>query len=95
MNLKPLSDNIIVKALAKEEKTKSGIILPDTADKEKSDQGEVIATGPGKVLDNGNVASMTVKVGDKILFKGWPEKVKIDGQEYQVISQTDVLAILE
>jgi len=54
-----------------------------------------VATGPGKVLDNGSVAPITIKVGDKILFKGWPEKVKIDGQEYQVISQSDVLAILE
>ena len=95
MNIKHLSDNIIVKALAKEEKTKSGIILPETMDKEKSDQGEVVAVGPGKVLNNGNIAIMTVKPGDKVLYKGWPEKVKIDEQEYQVISQMDVLAILE
>ena len=96
MTLKPLGDNIVVKALNKEEKTKSGIILPDTLDKEKPEQGEVIAVGPGKMLDNGNRSVMEVKVGNRIIFKKYsPDDFKIDGQEVLVLSQADVIAILE
>ncbi|MFA6304477.1 MAG: co-chaperone GroES [Patescibacteria group bacterium] len=96
MKLKPLGDNIVVKGISKEETTKSGIILPETIDKEKPEQGEVVAVGPGKILDNGNRASMEVKVGDKIIFKKYsPDDFKIDGQEVLILSQSDVIAILE
>ncbi|MDD5725826.1 MAG: co-chaperone GroES [Patescibacteria group bacterium] len=96
MNLRPLNDRLIVKALPKEEVTKSGIILPDTADKERPEQGEVIAVGPGKLLEDGKRSAMDVKVGDKILFKKYaPDEVKVEGQEYLVISEYDVLAVLE
>ena len=96
MKLKPLSDNIVVKALSKEETTKSGIILPDTLDKEKPEQGEVLATGPGKILENGQRAAMEVKVGDHILFKKYsPDDFKLDNEEVLVLSQSDVIAIIE
>lgn len=96
MKLKPLGDNVVVKAIAKEEKTKSGIILPDTVDKEKPEQGEVMAIGPGKLLDNGNRAAMEVKIGDKILFKKYsPDEIKVEGEEVLVLSQSDIIAILE
>jgi len=91
--LKPLSDRIIVKAKAKEEVTKGGIVLPDTA-KEKPQEGEVIAVGPGKVLDNGKTVPMEVKVGDTVLFaKYGGTEVKVDGEEYIILRQDDVLAI--
>ncbi len=96
MNLKPLGDNVVIKPITKEEKTKSGIILPDTVDKEKPEQGEVIATGPGKLLDNGSRAPMEVKPGDKVLFKKYsPDEIKVDGEEVLVLSQSDIIAILE
>ncbi|MCX6785107.1 MAG: co-chaperone GroES [Candidatus Komeilibacteria bacterium] len=94
MKLKPLGDHIVVKAKAPEDVTKSGIVLP-TSDKEKPEQGEVVAVGTGKLLENGNRSAMEVKVGDVIIFKGWPEKIKIEDQEYQFISQSDVVCILE
>lgn len=96
MKLKPLGENVVVKAITKEEKTKSGIILPDTVDKEKPEQGEVIATGPGKLLDNGSRAPMEVKPGDKVLFKKYsPDEIKVEGEEVLVLSQSDIIAILE
>lgn len=86
----------MVKGLAKEETTKSGIILPETVDKEKPEQGEVLAVGPGKILDNGNRSIMEVRPGDKIIFKKYsPDEFKIDGQEVLILSQSDVIAILE
>ncbi|OGY89959.1 MAG: co-chaperone GroES [Candidatus Komeilibacteria bacterium RIFCSPLOWO2_01_FULL_45_10] len=96
MKLKPLGDNIVVKAISQEETTKYGIILPETVDKEKPEQGEVIAVGPGKILDNGNRSPMEVKIGDKIIFKKYsPDEFKIDGQEVLVLNQSDVIAVLE
>ncbi|HOZ53677.1 MAG TPA: co-chaperone GroES [bacterium] len=96
MKLKPLNNHVIVKASSKEEITKSGIVLPDTMDKEKPEQGEVIAVGPGKLIDNGNRSEMTVKIGDKVVFKKYsPDDIKIDGEEYLVISENDILAIIE
>lgn len=96
MKLKPLGENVVVKAITKEEKTKSGIILPETVDKEKPEQGEVIATGPGKLLDNGSRAPMEVKPGDKVLFKKYsPDEIKVEGEEVLVLSQGDIIAILE
>ncbi len=96
MKLKPLNNHVIVKSSSKEEITKSGIVLPDTMDKEKPEQGEVIAVGPGKLIDNGNRSEMTVKIGDKVVFKKYsPDDIKIDGEEYLVISENDILAIIE
>lgn len=96
MKLKPLHDNVVIKAAKKDEVTKAGIVLPDTADKEKPEQGEVIAVGPGKLLDNGQRAPMSVAVGNKVLFKKYsPDEIKIEGEEYLVISEGDIIAILE
>lgn len=96
MKLKPLGDHVIVKPIVENEVTKSGIVLPDTIDKEKPEKGEVVAVGGGKLLDNGQKAALTVKVGDKVMFKKYsPDEVKIDGVEYLIISEGDILAILE
>lgn len=91
--LKPLADRIVVKASKEEEKTAGGILLPDTA-KERPQEGEVIAVGPGKLLDNGQRAPMEVKVGDRVIFaKYGGTEVKINGEEYLILRESDVLAI--
>jgi len=96
MTLRPLADRVIVKPVAKEEMTKTGIILPDTVDKERPEQGEVIAIGPGRLLDNGTRAAMSVKIGDKIVFKKYsPDEVKLEDKEYLVIAESDVMAVIE
>ena len=96
MNLKPLNNNVIVKASNNEEMTKSGIFLPDTMNKEKPEQGEILAVGPGKIDNNGNKIEMNVKVGQKVVFKKYsPDEVKIDDEEYLIINEEDILAILE
>ena len=95
MNIKPLADNLLVQASKAEEATRSGIVLPDTASKDRPEQGKVIAVGPGKSFE-GKVVAMNVKVGDTILFKKYgPDEVKIDGKEFLILSESDVLAILE
>lgn len=96
MNVKPLGDRIVVKVLQGEEKTKSGIFLPDTA-KEKPQEGEVMAVGPGKVIDNGDKAGermkMEISVGDRIIFSKYAgTEIKIEGDEYLILSERDVLA---
>lgn len=94
-SLKPLSDRIIVKALEAEEKTAGGILLPDSA-KEKPQQAEVIAVGPGKVQDNGKVAPMDIKVGDRVYYGKYSgTEVKLNGQEFTVLRQDDVLGVVE
>lgn len=94
--IKPLSDRVVLRQVSSEEKTKSGIILPDTAEKEKPEQGEVIAVGPGRLLKDGSRAKMEIKNGDKVLFSRYsPTEVKIDGKEYLVVKEEDILAILE
>ncbi len=96
MNIKPLGDHIVVKAIEEEQVTASGIVLPDTVDKEKKAEGEVIAVGPGKLLESGNRAQMEVAIGQKVLFKKWGgDEVEVAGVEYKIISQEDVLAIIE
>ena len=96
MQIKPLNDKVVVKASSKEEKTKSGIVLPDTADKEKPEQGEVIAVGPGRILDNGQRAPMSVKPGSKILFKKYsPDEFEIDKEEFLVLSESEIIGIIE
>ena len=96
MQIKPLGDHIVVKLVKEEEVTASGIVLPDTVDKEKKAEGEVVAVGPGKLLDSGARATMEVKVGDRVLIKKWGgEEVEVDRQEYKIVAQSDVLAVLE
>ncbi len=95
MKLKPLSDRVVLEPVSQEEKTKSGIVLPDTVDKEKPEQGKVIAVGPGTILADGKRASMSVKVGDKIVFKKYgPDDVKVGDKEYLIVSEDDILAII-
>lgn len=94
MNIKPLGERIVIKVLESEEKTKSGIVLPDTA-KEKPQMGKVLAVGSGKLLDNGQRAPMDVKANDKVLFAKYAgTEVKLDGEEYMVLKESDILAII-
>ncbi len=96
MNMKPINDHVIVKPITEDEVTKSGIVIPDTVDKEKPEKGEVIAVGEGKLLDNGQRAPMSIKVGDIVMFKKYsPDEIKIDDKEYLVISEGDIMVILE
>ena len=96
MKLKPLSDRLIVEPLNEDAITLAGIILPDTVDKEKPEKGKVVAVGPGKVLDNGQLRPISVKVGDVVLFKKYsPDEVKVDDKEYLVLSESDILAVVE
>jgi len=95
MKLKPLDDRIVVKPQKAEEKTAGGIVLPETA-KEKPLMGKVVATGPGKILDNGKRAGLDVKKNDVVLFgKYGGNDVKIDGVEYKILRESDVLGIVE
>jgi chaperonin GroES len=93
-SIKPLQDRIIVKRFESEEKTASGIIIPDSA-KEKPMEGEVIAVGPGRTYDNGNKMEMTVKVGDRVLFAKYAgTEIKFDGQEYLIMREDDILGVI-
>ncbi len=95
MNIKPLGDRVIIRPITEDLTTKSGIVLPENVEKEKSEKGEVLAVGPGRTLDNGTLSPMSVKVGDKVMFKKYsPDEIKIDGQELLVISEQDILAII-
>ncbi|QBD79987.1 co-chaperone GroES [Ktedonosporobacter rubrisoli] len=95
VKLRPLGDRLVVKALARESVTKSGIVLPDTA-KEKPQEGEVLAVGPGKVLDNGKRTSLEVQVGQKVLFAKYAgTEIKLDGEEYLILRESDVMGIVE
>ncbi len=95
MALKPLGDRLIVKPLQAEEMTAGGIVLPDSA-REKPQQGEVLAIGPGKLLENGKVVAMEVKVGDTIYYaKYGGTEVKVNGEDLVILRQDDVLAIVE
>jgi chaperonin GroES len=92
--LKPLGDRVVIRVLEQEEKTASGIFLPDTA-KEKPSQGEIIAVGPGKVQDDGKRVALDVKAGDKIIFSKYAgTEVKFEGQTYLIVSERDILAII-
>lgn len=92
--LKPLSDHIVVEPM-REERKKGGIILPDTVEKERSEKGKVIAVGPGKRDKDGKRAPIDVKKGDVVLFTKYsPNEVKVDGKEYLVIKEDDILAII-
>ena len=94
-NIKPLFDNILIRPLEAEVKTASGIILPDSA-QEKPQMGEVVAIGPGKVTPKGEKEPIVVKVGQKVMYKKWGgNEVKINNEEYTIVEQKDILAILE
>ncbi len=95
MSLRPLSDRILVERVAEDEKTKGGIIIPDTA-KEKPAEGKIVATGNGRMGEDGKLLPMDVKVGDRILFSKYGgTDVKIDGTDYLILRQDDVLGIIE
>jgi len=94
MNLKPLADRVIVKALEAEEKTAGGIIIPDNA-KEKPQKGEIVAVGPGKIADNGQKIDMALKKGDTVLYGKYSgTEVTVDGNDYLILRESDVLAVL-
>jgi len=95
MNIRPLHDRLIVKRLAEEERTKGGIIIPDNA-KEKPQEGEVVAVGSGKILEDGKKVPLEVKKGDRILFGKYPgTEIKVEGVEYLMMREDDVLGVLE
>ena len=96
MKIKPLSDHILIEPIKEEEKTKTGILLPDTAEKERPEQGKVIAVGPGRKDKKGNFIPLGVKPGDKVLFtKYGPNEIKVEDKEYLIAKEEDILAILE
>lgn len=96
MNLQPLNNHIFLEAVEEVKTTKFGIVLPDTAEKEKPIKGKVVAAGPGRVDEKGNRIPMSVKVGDLVLFKKYgPDEIEVDGKKYLVGEETDVLAILK
>jgi len=95
MNIRPLYDRIVIKRIEEKEVVQGGIIIPDSA-KEKPQEGEVVAVGQGKRLENGNVVALDVKVGDRILFGKYSgSEIKLDGQEYIIMREDEVLGILE
>jgi chaperonin GroES len=95
MAFRPLGDRVLVKRVEEEEKTKGGIIIPDTA-KEKPQEGEVVSVGPGARDDSGKIQPLDVKAGDRILFGKWSgTEVKIDGQDLLIMKESDVLGVVE
>ena len=95
MKFRPLHDRVVVKRVAEEEKTKGGIIIPDTA-KEKPMEGEIVAVGPGARDEKGALVALDVKAGDRILFGKWSgTEIKLDGVEYLIMKESDIMGILE
>ena len=95
MKFRPLGDRVLVKRVEEETKTKGGIIIPDTA-KEKPQEGEVVAVGPGARNDKGDVVALDLKAGDKILFGKWSgSEVKVDGEDLLIMKESDVMGIIE
>ncbi|MDD4062266.1 MAG: co-chaperone GroES [Candidatus Pacebacteria bacterium] len=96
MKIKPLMDNILIEPIEQSEQTKGGIILPKTADQDRSEEGKVIAVGPGKRDSSGNLITMEVKEGQKVLFtKYGPNEIKVEDKNYLIAKQDDILAIIE
>lgn len=96
MNLKPLGNKIILEAASKDEVTQSGIIIPDMVDKEKPEQAKVLAVGPGRIGKDGSRIPVDVQVGDTVLFSKYsPTEIKLEGKEYLVVSDEDIMAIIE
>jgi len=95
LKIQPLGDRVVVKPLDRETVTKSGIVLPDTA-KEKPQEGEILAVGPGKVLDNGKRTSLEVQVGQRVLFAKYAgTEVKMENEEYLILRESDIMGIIE
>ena len=95
MKIRPLADRVVVKRVAEEERTKGGIIIPDAA-KEKPVEGEVVAVGNGKVLEDGHVRPLDVKVGDRILFSKYSgNEIKIEGEEHLILREDEILGVIE
>lgn len=96
MNFQPLSNHVFIEPIDEDKVTKSGIVLPDTAEKEKPIKGKILAVGPGKASEKGERIPMSVKVGDIVLFKKYgPDEIEIDGKKYLVGDEDDILAIVE
>ena len=96
MKIKPISDHVLIEPIKGEEKSKGGILLPQTAEKERPEQGKIIAVGPGKKDETVKIIPMEVKPGDMVLFtKYGPNEIKIDDQEYLIAKEEDILAIIE
>jgi len=95
LKIQPLGDRVVVKPLSREAVTKSGIVLPDTA-KEKPQEGEILAVGPGKVLDNGKRTTLEVQIGQRVLFAKYAgTEVKMDDEEYLILRESDIMGIVE
>ena len=96
MKIKPLSDHILIEPIKEEEKTKSGILLPETADRERPEQGKIIAVGPGKKNKKGEIVPLDLKPGQVVLFtKYGPNEIKVEDKKYLIAKQEDILAIIE
>ena len=96
MNIKPLADRVLVKPVEETEQTKGGIFIPDTAAKEKPQEGQVIAVGEGKVSDEGKVIAPSIKVGDKVLFRKYAgTELDLDDVKYLIMGESDILALIE
>ena len=96
LKVKPLGGRVLVSPLEEEEVTDSGLIIPDTAEKEKPQQGLIVALGTGKIADDGSEVKFNVEVGDKVVFKQYsPDEVEVDGKDYLVIDEGDILAIVK
>jgi Co-chaperonin GroES (HSP10) len=96
MKISPCADNVLLEPVKSEEKTKSGILLPDSASKERPEQGKIIAVGPGKKNKQGQIVPMSVKVGQKVLFKKYSSnEIKVDEKEYLLVEESDILAVIE
>jgi len=98
VKIKPLGDRVLLEPISKEERgrTKAGIVIPDTVEKERPEQGKVIAVGPGRVTDDGKIISLKLKKGQKVLFSKYgPDEIKVDGKEYYIVKESDILAIIE
>jgi chaperonin GroES len=96
MKIKPTADYILIEPTSETEKTESGIIIPETADKERPEQGKVVAVGPGKMMDSGEIRPMTIKKGEKVVFSKYgPTEISVDGKEYLMAREDDIMAIIE
>ena len=96
INLKPLSDKVFIEPISSDKTTKSGIVIPDSSDKEKPIKGKILATGPGKRNEKGEIMPMYVKIGDIVLFKKYgPDEIEIEGKKYLVGEEADILAVIQ
>lgn len=97
IEVQPLGDRVLIEPMSKEgEKTKFGIIIPDTIDKERPEQGTIIATGEGRMTDDGKIIPLKVKKGQKVIFSKYgPDEIKIDDKEYLIVSENNILAVIE